>query len=117
MDEPKMEKIVVIGSNSFSGSAFIKGALDEGFNVIGISRSEEASSMFLPYRWSNDKKTHNYRFYQYDLNGHLTEIMDLIRKEKPELKKTGQKCMELVKIKKPENGAFNKLNKGRFTNQ
>ena len=49
------EKILVIGSNSFSGSHFIAEALQAGHNVWGVSRSEEATKVFLPYRWPNEK--------------------------------------------------------------
>ena len=46
---------LVIGSNSFSGSHFVKKALSSGYEVMGISRSEEPSTAFLPYKWPNDK--------------------------------------------------------------
>ena len=78
-----MKKIVVIGSNSFSGSAFIKHALSHGYVVFGMSRSEEASSVFLPHRWLDDETTQNYQFYQCDLNHHLMDIMGIIHQEKP----------------------------------
>ena len=47
-------KIMVIGSNSFSGSDFIDLLLGDGQNeVIGISRSPEKSALFLPFRWAD----------------------------------------------------------------
>ena len=47
-------KIMVIGSNSFSGSDFIDLLLGDGQNeVIGISRSPEKSALFLPFRWED----------------------------------------------------------------
>ena len=78
-----MEKIIVIGSNSFSGSAFIKESLSQGFEVIGLSRSNESDSVFLPHRWLNDASLQNYRFYQCDLNHDLADIMGIIHHEKP----------------------------------
>ena len=48
-------KILVIGSNSFSGSNFVLEALEAGYKVIGVSRSEEPETLFLPYRWPNQK--------------------------------------------------------------
>ena len=36
-----MKKILVIGSNSFSGSNFISYAIENEFQVTGISRSKE----------------------------------------------------------------------------
>ena len=44
-------RILVIGSNSFSGAHFIAGVLEAGYLVLGVSRSSEPDSVFLPYRW------------------------------------------------------------------
>ena len=46
-----LERIIVIGSNSFSGATFIRHLLEKGHEVIGISRSPEYNDVFLPYRW------------------------------------------------------------------
>ena len=75
------EKIVVIGSNSFSGSHFVNYVLENGFDVIGISRSVEPDPVFLPY-----KKHQNpcFRFYQFDLNHNLQEIIDTIEDFEPD---------------------------------
>src|SRR3990167_5655088 len=78
-----MEKIFVIGSNSFSGSAFIQHALMNDFEVIGVSRSMESHPVFLPHRWLEDKFLNQYQFYQKDLNQHLESMMDLIAEKKP----------------------------------
>lgn len=74
-------KYVVIGSNSFSGASFVDFLLDQGEEVIGISRSPESHRAFLPYRWKG--KDAGFKFYNYDLNHHLDEIMSLIEREKP----------------------------------
>lgn len=74
------KKIVVIGSNSFSGAYYVDYALRQGAEVIGMSRSAEPNDVFLPYRWEGKDKL--FRFYPYDLNNHLNEIMALIRAEK-----------------------------------
>ena len=74
------ETVIVIGSNSFSGASFVSFALEENFEVIGISRSEELNSVFLPYKIS-DK---NIEFHQLDLNHDLEKIMTLINSKKPE---------------------------------
>jgi len=73
-----MEKILVIGSNSFSGSTFIQNALMNHFQIIGISRSPEIHPVFLPYRSLDLQIQQNYQFYQGDLNHHLDSIMKLI---------------------------------------
>ena len=73
-------KIVVIGSNSFSGASFADYCLEQGAEVIGMSRSIEPHEAFLPYRWSDRQSA--FCFYPYDLNHHLDEIMALIEQER-----------------------------------
>ena len=80
---PGNEKVVVIGSNSFSGSHFVTEALAAEFNVIGISRSNEADTVFLPYRWK-DKRIDNFSFFQLDLNHDLEDFMKIIFDYKPD---------------------------------
>lgn len=75
------KKIVVIGSNSFSGASFVEFALEQGADVIGISRSAEPSPAFLPYRWRDHAGS--FRFFLYDLNNHLDEIMGVLDRETP----------------------------------
>lgn len=78
-----MEKILVIGSNSFSGSAFIRHTLLNNFHVIGVSRSVEPNVAFLPHRWLDEKILQRYQFHRLDLNHDLELILALISKEKP----------------------------------
>ena len=75
------DKYLVIGSNSFSGACFVDFLLDRGHGVIGTSRSLEPHKAFLPYRWHG--KDAGFRFYNYDLNSNLDELMALINREKP----------------------------------
>lgn len=75
-------KIVVIGSNSFSGSDLINLLLDDDRNeVIGISRSPEKSALFLPYK---RRQGANFRFYQTDLNKHMPQIIELLDSFEPD---------------------------------
>ncbi|MDD7985720.1 GDP-mannose 4,6-dehydratase [Lentisphaera marina] len=74
------EKIAVIGSNSFSGSNFIDYCLKQSCEVIGLSRSEEAHPVFLPYK----NNINNTVFYQRDLNHHLNELIDTLNDFKPD---------------------------------
>lgn len=75
-------KIVVIGSNSFSGSDFIDLLLnDEQNEVIGISRSPEKSALFLPYK---RRQGANFKFYQMDLNKDMSRITGLLDSFEPE---------------------------------
>jgi dTDP-glucose 4,6-dehydratase len=75
------KKIAVLGSNSFSGSDFVDLALESGYEVLGISRSAEKSSIFLPYL---RREKAPFRFFQLDLNRDLKQIADLLDRERPE---------------------------------
>lgn len=77
------EKIVIIGSNSFSGSHFVNHCLTEGLAVLGISRSEQPAKPFLPYLWQI-KEPDNFSFEQFDLNHHTQEISNTIKAYKPD---------------------------------
>jgi len=78
------EKFLVIGSNSFSGSHFIKKVLDTGYEVIGISRSKQPLDIFLPYKWGDyNHLSSSFSFRQLDLNKNLTEIIDIVNSFKP----------------------------------
>lgn len=74
------DKILVIGSNSFSGSSFTSYALKQGMQVYGTSRSQEPNEVFLPYKWTENSK--NFSFFAYDINHHQDETLELIKKEK-----------------------------------
>jgi len=84
-------KILVIGSNSFSGSNFVAEALSVGHMVWGVSRSAEPNPVFLPYRWpqANGGTTlataENFSFRAIDLNNQLNELLELIEKVQPEI--------------------------------
>ena len=79
-------KIVVIGSNSFSGSHFVKEALDNEHQVWGVSRSSEPEDIFLPYKWGNNSnQLDNFSFMAIDINAKLNLLTDLIEKVRPEI--------------------------------
>lgn len=69
-------RIVVIGSNSFSGASLIKEALEQGDEILGISRSLENKPCLLPYKWNS---TDRFQFRQLDLNDHTAEIINEIK--------------------------------------
>ncbi len=77
------EKIVVLGSNSFSGAHFVDCALSEGCQVVAMSRSPEPASPFLPYK-SNIAAETQLKFVQLDLNKHLDEIMLVLEDFRPD---------------------------------
>ena len=88
MNKPK---ILVIGSNSFSGSHFVAEALVAGHPVWGVSRSAEQNPIFLPYRWpqSNGGEAlatdENFSFQEIDLNSDLNKLLELIDQVQPEI--------------------------------
>jgi dTDP-glucose 4,6-dehydratase len=78
-----MSKIVILGSNSFSGQDLIDLLLDDGeHSVIGISRSPEKAAMFLRYR--ERPVLSRYRFVQMDMNLHMHGLLKLLDTERPE---------------------------------
>ncbi len=75
-------RILVIGSNSFSGQDFIDLLLeDENNYVCGISRSPEKSAVFLAYKKYKNPPFH---FYQIDLNKDYNKLFQLLNRIKPE---------------------------------
>jgi dTDP-glucose 4,6-dehydratase len=74
-------KILVIGSNSYTGAAFIDHALSEGHEVIGVSRSDELNPVFLPYRWGPPERLQKFSFLRMDLNEKAEEIGRLAREQ------------------------------------
>ncbi|MBF8262507.1 MAG: NAD(P)-bd dom protein [Parachlamydiales bacterium] len=77
-----MKKILVIGSNSFSGSDFIDLLLEKKeYKVVGISRSPEKSVLFLPYLL---RKSPYFTFQQIDLNRNFDQLKKVIDEFQPE---------------------------------
>jgi len=78
-----MRKVVVIGSNAFSGQDFIDLLLDDpSLTVIGVSRSPEKSGLFL--RYHDRAGLSRYRFRQMDMNLDMAELLALLDAEKPD---------------------------------
>jgi len=82
-------KVLVIGSNSFSGSHFVAETLRAGHQVWGVSRSAEPDPVFLPYRWMDQSKgaplatAENFSFHAINLNSQLPELLELIDRVQP----------------------------------
>ena len=73
---------LVIGSNSFSGAQFIDCLLKSRHQVVGVSRSPELDSVFLPYKSS--KYLPNFKFYQIDINHQLNQLIESVKYFQPE---------------------------------
>lgn len=76
-------RIAVIGSNSFSGASFVATCLESGYEVLGLSRSEEPLPPFLPYRWKPATTQARFRFVQADLNTDLGRITSELEEFQP----------------------------------
>ena len=72
-----------------SVEAILCEGLKNGYNVVGVSRSEEPNQVFLPYRWCNDHSQEalaserNFSFHQVDLNRNLETLLEIIDEKKP----------------------------------
>lgn len=75
--------ILIIGSNSFSGSNFINYLLDKNFFVIGLSRSKENKSIFLKYK--KNKNLKNFKFFKANINKNLYLVKKILTKYKPSI--------------------------------
>ncbi len=80
---PDLKKIVVFGSNSFSGQDFIDLLLDDpDRKVIGISRSAEKPDFLLRYKLH--PSVGNFTFHHLDMNRDMEAILSLLDREKPD---------------------------------
>jgi len=73
-----MKKVLVLGSNSFSGSNFINYLLNKNFFVYGVSRSLEPEKIFLTYK--KNKNLNNYKFYKLNIKKDYKKIFNLVKK-------------------------------------
>ena len=71
-----MDKILVLGSNSFAGSMFVDESLNQGFIVLGVSRSAQKSALFSFYR--SNPNVANFSFKQLHIVNELQVLLDLV---------------------------------------
>lgn len=64
------ERMVVLGSNCFTGVHFIRLCLAQGYDVLGINRSSEPHPIMCPHHGISD----SYRFAQLDINQDMMQI-------------------------------------------
>ncbi len=72
-----MKKILVIGSNSFSGSNFIDYLIKKKHLVFGISRSDESNKIFLKYKSNKNYKKY-FKFFKINIKEYK-KIINLIK--------------------------------------
>ncbi len=81
----ELEKILVLASNSFTGSHFIDYLLkDTKIQICGISRSSEYNPVFLPYLYKKEKPE-RFRFFQIDLNTQFAEFCKVCEEFAPDV--------------------------------
>jgi dTDP-glucose 4,6-dehydratase len=74
------KKVLVIGSNSFSGSSFVRHLLTQpDIQVAGVSRSEEPGIAFAVHRWDNDERQSRFTFHSLDLRRDLDRVVQVAR--------------------------------------
>lgn len=72
------QKVLVIGSNSFSGASFVRFLRGQsGLEIVGVSRSSAPLNPFAPHQWPSEKTQADYAFYQMDLRSDLDAIVAL----------------------------------------
>jgi dTDP-glucose 4,6-dehydratase len=77
-----VKKVMVIGSNSFSGQDFVDLLMEDvGCEIIGVSRSPEKSPAFCRYRARDYER---FTFHQLDLNDDAEAIGELLERERPD---------------------------------
>ncbi len=60
------DKFIVVGSNSFTGSHFVRRLLRKGHDVLAISRSDQLDKVYLAYSDISDKK--KFKFEKININ-------------------------------------------------
>ena len=80
----KRYKILVLGSNCFTGAHFIREGLQDGAEIIGMNRSPEPNTVLLPHRNISEEQQGNYRFFKLDINNDMNEIMKITHEFQPD---------------------------------
>ena len=75
-----MKKILILGSNSYLGSSFVRYMQDKKYNLYLFSRSKLLAQRFLPFKINNK----NIIFYKLDINKDLNKIIKFIKNKKPD---------------------------------
>ena len=72
------KSILILGANSFSGSVLVKFLLDNKFKVIGINRSQEASSSYRAYSLSEEKD--NLHLFELGSNYQPQDVIEICKR-------------------------------------
>ena len=78
-----MERILVLGSNSFGASNLINDLLTMGIKVLGISRSNLKDSNFLKYLTNSNQI--NFQYYKLNISHDIDELILRIQEFMPQI--------------------------------
>jgi len=73
-------RVLILGSNGFSGITFSNYLLEKGFSVIGVSQSSFANIKFNPIRFNKNKK--KFKFFKLDINKSINKLFKIIERFK-----------------------------------
>jgi dTDP-glucose 4,6-dehydratase len=80
-----MKKILILGSNSFSGNHLSAYLLKKNFIVIGCSYSKLSPKRFNPIFEIEKKKQKKFSFYKININKEFSKLKKIILKHKPQI--------------------------------
>ena len=79
-----MRKILILGSNSYSGNYLSDYLLNRKFKVVGVSLSNESPDKFNKISTTTKKLKKNFFFYKVDINKNFNLLKKIISSHNPE---------------------------------
>lgn len=80
-----MNKILILGSNSFSGNQMVNFLIKKNLKVIGCSQSTQPLNKFNIILNNKKKLRKNFQFYKIDINKNFKKLQTVIKKHKPKI--------------------------------
>ena len=79
------KKILILGSNSFSGNHLVSFLLKKNFLIIGCSLSKQSEPKFNCFHKLPDKIIENFKFEKININKDFEKLKRLILKHQPDI--------------------------------
>ena len=80
-----LKKILILGSNSFSGNHLVGFLLKKNFLVIGCSLSDQSEEKFNALSQLPKKLRNKFKFVKIDINKNFSKLQKLILVNKPDV--------------------------------
>ena len=80
-----MKKILILGSNSYSGNYLADYLLNKKFKVLGVSLSNESPNKFNKISSTKKKLKKNFLFFKVDINKNFNLLKKIILTHSPEI--------------------------------